>query len=218
MFTFPQKVKNVKVYPFTDVAGFGPTVEPVLINGVGTYYVGSLMTCIGYSLDLGSADHQSPLYVHDKYYAVCEREDGSTFTTSHMFCTEKGSTPKFGLRKCLGKPDGPGDDMVENLSVPPFNVLTPLTDVTVSQLFPAPAIGQVTLISGATGNIIATKVGAPHLMGVEVLNGMRSNQLRLGSSRIIITGKLPDGSIYSTSNLTCVSIANPAIFFKTFPD
>jgi hypothetical protein len=218
MFTIPQKVKNVSVYPYIDVIGHGPQVEPVLANGVGTYTFSSFGTCLYLGLDLSSADHKSQLFVHDKYYAVCEREsDGSTFTTNFMFCSQKGSTPEFSLNKCLGKPDGPGDDMVENISVPAFNVLTPLTNVTVSQLLPGPVIGQTTLISGASGHIIATQVGAPHLMGVEVQGGMRSDQLRLGMGRIIITGLLPNGRTHTVANYTCASIADPAIFFMTFP-
>jgi hypothetical protein len=217
MVTIPVKVKNVSVYPYIDVIGHGPVVEPVLTNGTGLYVFGTFMTCSGYSLDLGSADQQSPLYVHDKYYATYEDEQGRTATTGAMFCTEKGPAPKFSMSKCLPMPIHQGDDMVEHLSVPPFNVLTPLTDVTVSQLFPAPAIGQISLITGATGNIIATQFGTPHLMGVEVKGGMRSDQLRLGMGRIIITGKLPSGKLYTATHETCVSIGDPAVFFRTFP-
>jgi hypothetical protein len=217
MSTVLQKVHNVSVYPYLDLIGHGSIVEPVLTHGVGTYTLNSFSTCRFHSLDLSSADHKSRLFVHDRYHAVCEREDGSTFTTSYLFCTQKGSTPEFSLSKCLPLPIHPGDDRIENISVPPFNVLTPLTDVTVSQLFPGQAIGQITLISGASGHIIAMQVGAPHLMGVEVQGGMRSDQLRLGMGRIIITGKLPNGNVHTVSHYTCASIADPAIFFMTFP-
>lgn len=212
-----QKVHNVSVYPYLDAIGQGKVVAPVLTNGVGIYSFSFLGTCLCHSLELSSAHHKSRLFVHDRYYAVCEREDGSIFPTSYMLCTQKGSTPEFGLSKYLVKPDSPGDDMAENISAPPFNLLTPLTDVTVSQLFPAPDIGQLPLISGASGHIIATQVGAPHLMGVEVQGGMRSDQLRLGMGRIIITGLLPNGRTHTVANYTCASIADPAIFFMTFP-
>lgn len=213
----PVKVKNVSVYPYLGVS-IGPAVEPILTGASGTYSVGTLGMSVYYNLDLSGGKAVGELGIHMQYIAQGQYEDGSPFISVWMYCLDNSSKPRFGRTVYMQAEEAaPG---VENspgaLSVPPYVVLAPLTEVTVSQLFPPPAIGQIVLIQKAKGNIIATKTGTPHEMGVEVSGGKRSGALHTGMSRIIISGKTKDGHLYTASGLTCVSAADPAIFFKLF--
>jgi len=212
----PVKVKNVSVYPYTGIGPVGPVVLPVIEGASGTYSVGTLGLSIFYNLDISGGKQKGTLQVHDRYIAMGEYEDGSSFTTVWMYCLEADKTPRFGRTVTVG---ATASDQAEAqpLSVPPYIILAPLTDITVSQLFPPPAIGQIVLIQGGKGNIIGTRVGTPHLMGVEVSGGNRSTQLHAGMTNIIITGKTKDGHIYTASHQTCISAADPAIFLRTFP-
>jgi hypothetical protein len=213
----PVKVKNVSIYPYLGVS-IGPVAEPVLTGASGTYSIGTLGTSVFYNLDLSGGKSTGELGIHMQYIAQGQYEDGSPFISVWMYCLDNSSKPRFGRTVYMqSEMSAPG---VENspgaLSVPPYIALAALTEVTVSQLFPAPAIGQTTLIKNAKGNIIATKTGTPHEMGVEVSGGKRVGALHNGMSRIIISGKTKDGHMYTTSGLTCVNSADPAVFFKLF--
>lgn len=213
----PVKVKNVDIFPYLGVS-IGPAVEPVLKGASGTYSIGTLGTSVFYNLDLSGGKPVGELGIHMQYIARGQYEDGSPFISVWMYCLDNSSKPRFGRTVYLQSEMGaPGAEIAPGaLSVPPYIVLAPLTEVTVSQLFPPPAIGQIVLIQKAKGNIIATKTGTPHEMGVEVTGGKRTGALHQGMSRIIISGKTKEGHSYTASGLTCVDAGDPAIFFKLF--
>lgn len=215
----PQKVKNVSVYPYIHWpagGGVGPVIPPVITGASGTYAIGTLMTNIFYNLNLVNAVANPPMEVHGKYWAIGEYENGGSFRTPMMHCLENGVNPEFGQTVNMLKH---GVDVAEptDLSVPPYGKLTPLKNVTVTYIAPAPIILQETLITDASGYIIYTKVGTPHLMGVEVDGGKRNGGLRVGLKDITITGTTPDGQRITRSNLTCVEAGDPAVFLQTFP-
>lgn len=213
----PVKVKNVSIYPYLGVS-IGPVVEPVLTGASGTYSVGTLGMSVFYNLDLSGGKATGEIGIHKQYIAQGQYDDGSPFISVWMYCLDNGSKPRFGRTVYLqNEMSAPGAETSPGaLSVPPYIVLAPLTEVTVSQLFPPPAIGQITLIEKAKGNIIATKVGTPHEMGVEVTGGKRTGKLHNGMGRIIISGKTKEGHMYTAESLTCVSAADTAVFFKLF--
>jgi hypothetical protein len=212
----PVKVKNVKVFPYIGGGGVGPVVEPIITGAAGTYSVGTLGLYVFYNLNLTGGKQTSSPQVHGQYYATGEYENGSAFATVWMYCTETGKAPQFGRTvSMVGSADAEAD--TQALGVPDYFKLGPLTDITVSQLFPPPAIGQLLLIQGGKGNIIATRVGTPHLMGVEVAGGKRSGQLHVGMKNIIITGKNKEGNLLTFTNETCVAAGDPAVFFRLFP-
>ena len=212
----PVKVKNVNVYEYIPNQ---PIVIPVITGASGTYSVGTLLTNVFYNLDLtNGGTRERPLVVHGKYYATGETESGEKFTTPWMYCTNDSNQPEFGRTMKLAASTADAS----NVSLPMgdesgFIKLGPLTDITVSQLFPPPAFGQRTLITNGSGYIIATKIGTPHEMGVQVDSGDRLGQIIAGSKRIIITGTTQDGHRFSQIGLTVVSGGQPAIFLKEFP-
>lgn len=212
----PVKVKNVNVYAYFPNQ---PLIEEVITGASGTYSVGTLLTNVFYNLDLtNGGTRKNPLVVHGKYYATGETESGEKFTTPWMYCTNNSDQPEFGRTIQLAASTAD----TSNVSLPMgdesgFIKLGPLTDITVSQLFPPPAIGQRTLITNGSGYIIATKIGTPHEMGVQVDSGDRLGQIIAGSKRIIITGTTQDGHRFSQIGLTVVSGGQPAIFLKEFP-
>lgn len=211
----PQKVKNVNVYPYIDWkgGGVGPVILPVIEGASGTYAVGTLITSVFYNLDLKSATQITPLKVHQRYVAIGQTEDGTSFTTPWMFCTNAGDNPEFGRTIRLLKPEL---DAVNTEVLPEYITLGPLTDITVTQSFPPPAIGEVLLIENASGNIIATRTGTPHEMGVEVRGGDRVGTLKTGLRNIMISGKNKDGRTVTMGNLTCLNPNDPAIFLHQF--
>ena len=212
----PVKVKNVTVYAYFPNQ---PLIEEVITGASGTYSVGTLLTSVFYNLDLtNGGTRKNPLVVHGKYYATGETESGEKFTTPWMYCTNNSDQPEFGRTIKLAASNADA----ANVSLPMgdesgFIKLGPLTDITVSQEFPPPAIGQRTLITNGNGYIIATKIGTPHEMGVQVDSGDRLGQIVVGSKGVIITGTTQDGRRFSQVGLTVVSGGQPAIFLKEFP-
>ncbi|WP_298904296.1 hypothetical protein [uncultured Psychroserpens sp.] len=213
----PVKVKNVSVFAYFNPNE--PLSEVILTGASGVYSVGTLMTSIFYNLDLTDEGRkENPLNVHSQYYATGETESGDKFTTPWMYCLDNSNQPKFGRTKTLvaSSADSHVDEATVNES--DYIKLGALTDITVSQLFPPPAIGQRLLIENGSGNIIATRVGTPHEMGVQVDSGRRIGEISSGMKRIIISGKTKDGDRFSQTGYTAVSGGDPAIFIKQFPN
>lgn len=214
----PVKVKNVNIYAY-----FNPTepLQELVIEGAtGTYSVGTLTTNIFYNLDLNDDGKRvNPLNVHGRYYATFETMDGKKVTTVWMFCLDNSDTPRFGrtIRLLHSNDDDAHAATPAIVDQSDYIILTPLHDITVSQLFPPPAIGQRTLIENGTGNIIGTRIGTPHLMGVAVDNGDVVGKFTPGMKRIIITGRTDKGELISRTDLTVISNGKPAIFLRTFP-
>ncbi|MDR7209102.1 hypothetical protein [Flavobacterium piscis] len=211
MQAIPVKVKNVNVYPYIDWNGGG--VGPVIEGASGTYAVGTLLMSVFYNLDLDLQTQKPKLGIHQRYVAIGETEDGTPFTTPWMYCTNNGSQPEFGRTITLNKKDSVA---INAGSIPPYITLGPLTDITVTQSFPPPAIGEILLIENGAGNVIATRTGTPHEMGIEVTEGNRLGKLVTGMKNIMITGKNKDGKTVTMGNLTCLDPNEPALFLRQF--
>ncbi len=217
MIGIPVKVKNVSIYPYLGIGPIGPVVEPVLTGASGTYSIGTLITSVFYNLNLTGGKTTGKLGVHQKYIAMGEYEDGGMFTTVWMYCTEADTTPEFGRTiNMIGQGNEEAGVADAAISIPKYIKLGPLTNITATLFFPSPAIGQMTLIENGVGNIIGTKVGTPHEMGVEVISGTRVNRLSAGMHNIMITGKTKDGQTYTLGNTTVVGAGEPAVFLKLF--
>lgn len=217
MQAIPVKVKNVNVYPYVDWSGggVGPVILPVVEGASGSYAVGTLIMSAFYNLDLDSVEQSSQLVMHQRYVAMGETEDGTPFTTLWMYCTNTGNQPQFGRTIRMSQQDSETINM-DGAVLPAYITLGALTDITVSQLFPPPAIGELMLIENGSGNVIATKTGTPHEMGVEVIGGERFGTLRAGMKNIMITGKNKEGKTFTMGNLTCLSPKEPALFLQEF--
>ncbi|MEX1368721.1 MAG: hypothetical protein AB1Z98_36675 [Nannocystaceae bacterium] len=72
-------------------------VQPVFVDGTGTYSVGTLTTHIFYNLDLdsGTAQHGG-VHAGNKCYAIAQGPDGKTIDTPWMACTRGGDAPQLG--------------------------------------------------------------------------------------------------------------------------
>lgn len=215
MQAIPVKVKNITLYAY--FSPIEPLTEVVLSGASGTYAVGTLMMSSFYNLDITNEGKQeNPLAVHSKYYAVGETEDGSKFTTPWMYCLDNSKQPKFGRTITYGPTNTAETLGVSGSDASGYITLGALTDITVSQLFPGHATGQTTLIENGTGNIIATKYGTPHLMGVQVDHGDVVTPFSPDMKNIIISGKTEKGEVFSQTGYTAVSNGKPAIFLKEF--
>lgn len=213
----PVKVKNVTVFLNTDPRQ--TIVVEILSGASGTYTVGTLFTNIFYNLDLTDGGKRTnPLDVHSQYYATGETESGDKFTTPWMYCLDNSNEPKFGRTQTLTATSSASSMAVPVVNESDYIKLGSLTDITVSQLFPPPAIGQRTLIKNGSGYIIATRIGTPHEMGVQVDSGKRVGQFSPGMKHIIISGKTKDGHTFSQIRCTVVSSGDPAIFIRQFPN
>jgi hypothetical protein len=224
MTQFPSKVKNVSVYQYIDWpehGGIGPVLLPLLTGAEGTYYIGSLITSIFYNLDLSGGKllpENGTIEVHGRYTATGQFEDGSPFSTPVWeYCLEAGASPRFGrtLTNKLSADSVPGESGSLALSVPAYGVGAPLTDITVSYSTLLDPI-VVKLIENASGNIIYSLAGTPHIMGVRVDGGKRTGKLNKGMQNILITGKNKEGHLYTVVNETCFDNGDPAIFFRVF--
>ena len=211
----PIKVVNVKVY-----AHFPPTQplsELILEGASGTYSVGTLTTNVFYNLNLANEGQRvNPLVVHSKYYAVCETESGDTFTTPWMYCTNNSSQPQFGRTVSLGQHTDAMNARVTPVNESEFIKLGPLTNIVVSQPFPSPEPGQITLLVNGTGYLISTKVGTPHEMGVQVDDGEMISPIRQGMTNIMVSGTTQDGHRITQMGDTVVSAGKPLILLHQF--
>ena len=213
----PTKVKNVTVYRYFNPNE--PLSEVISTGGSGTYSVGTLGLSVFYNLDLNSVGtEKNPLTPHGKYYATFETEFGHHVTTSPwLYCLDASKQPKFGrtVRMLATDANDNGVHAVEGQNYD-FITLGALTDITVSQSFPSPAIGERLLITNGKGNIICTRTGTPHEMGVQVDSGDRFGAFIEGSKNIMITGKTKDGSNFSQSGYTVISGGRIAVFLQEF--
>lgn len=214
MFPNAVKVKNVDVYPYENLPGgaVAPAPTKVIEGASGVYSVGTLFTNVMYNLNLSGGKEVTPPVVHKSYFAIGETEDGTPFTSHWVYCLQAGPEPEFGLT--INAYYVPFHYVPGSYSTPPYFPIAPLTDITVSQLFVPPAIGQKLLIAGGTGNIIATRTGTPHELGVEVTSGDRVSALTVGLRGILITGKTADGNLISFNSLTCINAEDPAVFLR----
>jgi hypothetical protein len=210
----PVKVKNVTIYQY--FRPDEPLTEVILSEGIGTYSVGTLGLNSFYNLTLDNeGTMKGKLSVHGKYYATFDAGSGHLTTTPWMFCLNDSNNPEFG--RTIGMVSTDKNDVGVNVANElSFITLGPLTDITVSQLFPSPAIGQRTLITNGTGNIIATKLGTPHEMGVQVDTGDWFGTILAGSKNIIISGKTKNGHTFSQTGYTVITGGKPAIFLQEF--
>lgn len=212
----PIKVKNVTIYVYFNP--LEPLTEVVLTGASGVYAVGTLGLSSYYNLTLDNKGTETnPLNVHGKYYATGETESGDKFTTPWMHCTDNAEKPEFGRTiKMINQSHNANDPGVSIADESGFITLGSLSNITVTEQFPPPAIGQRTLITNGTGNIIATRLGTPHEMGVQVDSGDRAGQLMAGSKYIMISGKTEKGETFSQFGYTIISGGKPAVFLKEF--
>ncbi|ARV05287.1 hypothetical protein BTO04_00635 [Polaribacter sp. SA4-10] len=210
----PIKVKNVTIYQYFNP--LEPLTEVILTDGTGTYSLGTLGLNAFYNLTLDNEGKvTNPLNVHVKYYATFETESGHISTTPWMYCLDNSDNPEFGRTIHMVAADT-NDIGVNVANESGFITLGALTNITVSQFFPPPAIGQRTLITNGTGNIIATKLGTPHEMGVQVDTGDWFGTILAGSKNIMISGKTKNGDTFSQTGYTVITGGKPAIFLKEF--
>jgi hypothetical protein len=210
----PIKVKNVTIYQYFNP--LEPLTEVILTDGTGNYSLGTLGLNAFYNLTLDNEGKvTNPLNVHGKYYATFETESGHISTTPWMYCLDNSDNPEFGRTIHMVAADTT-DIGVNVANESGFITLGALTNITVSQFFPPPAIGQRTLITNGTGNIIATKLGTPHEMGVQVDTGDWFGTILAGSKNIMISGKTKNGDTFSQTGYTVITGGKPAIFLKEF--
>ena len=230
----PTPVTNVTVWPWIDWpqhGGLGPVIMPVITGAGGSYSVGSLLTHVFYTLDLTDVTPAYPLKLGGRYHATVECDDGTILNTTWMTCTMAGDSPVFDRTVTTGQDPGasPTDapstvperqvsTLPPTTSVDQLIMLTPLTDMTVWQVFQPPAIGSMELLSGADGHYTSTRVGTPHLMGFTVDHSADASRLHVGMRRIGVSGKRRDnGALVSMENLTCENAGDPAILLQAFP-
>jgi hypothetical protein len=216
----PVKVKNVSVFAYFDPTM--PLSEEILSGASGTYSVGTLIRSAFYNLDLDDeGKKENPLKIHGKYYAQGETESGDKFQTPWMYCLDNSDQPQFGRTITFGDPENEALNGVDfDVNPSQFIELSPLTNITVTQQFPPPAIGETLLIENGKGHVIATKTGTPHEMGVEVSSGDRVGKIAPGMKNIMVSGKihLANGEVrtYVLSRLTAISGGEPAVFLQEF--
>ena len=172
-----------------------------------------MLTSVFYNLDLEGGERPGDLVIHGRYTAVGLDEQGHWFSTPWMYCLDNGVKPSFGRTQTISLSPQSAVNDIGPCHVPAYIDLGPLSDITVTQPFPPPAIGQIPLIDNGVGEQIATKVGTPHMPGVIVKGGDRQNELHCGMSGIMISGKNKDGQIISFNDMTCVSV-EPATFIR----
>ncbi len=220
----PQAVTEVSVYPYIDWppnSGLGPVILPVIEGATGTYQVSTLITNVFYNLDLTNATLKAPLHLGGKYTATFTMA-GSPTNTTWMYCTDASVNAKFGRTVSM---TGPAADVVH--AAPPeisadtdenqLIQLAPVDDLSVSQPFgPPPIVGTRLVIQDASGHLVATRTGTPHLTGFSIADP--DGKFEVGMKNLTASGKNAEtGQLTALSNLTCVSVGTTAVLLQTFP-
>ncbi len=211
-------IKNVTVCAYFNP--LEPLEEVVITGASGTYSVGTLTVNVFYNLNLTSVDKLlEKLTVHGRYFATWENSDGSIFTSPWMYCTDNSKAPKFGRTVTLFDSKGETQNLgliSGSIDSTKYIKLSSLNDITVSQFYSGSAIGSKVLIENGKGNIIATKIGTPHLMGVDITEGTKVGSLIVGMKDIAISGKTDKGESYTQTGLTVVSLGEDVVLIKEF--
>jgi hypothetical protein len=218
MQAIPTPVKNVNLYPYLDVGPVGPAVQPVIVNATGTYSVGTLTTWAYYNLGLKGGEHKGKLVKGDKYIARAETEDGKFFETHWMYCMTTGEKPTFGASvNMIGGHAMMGSPAPKSDEEDPYIVLAELEDLNGYGELPPPAVGSFSFVTNGTGQLIATRVGTPHLMGIRIKSGL-DMPLRVGEIATSISGrKVGDDQRVSYSNLKVVSTGDEPVLLQNWP-
>lgn len=183
MIPIPVPVTQVSIYPYIPQAPI--RVLPVLVNGAGTYSVGTLTTNIFYNLDLTSGTQENGgVHAGLKYYAVFKDANGNETTTTWMTCLQGGPAPRFGRTiSMLGNTSNDGG----NDASPDIAYQIHLSGIDVDMAVPPTEPLLVPLIRD--GNGIATFAGLlpGGTWSVAVSGGDRTNPLRNGM-RVTVRG------------------------------
>lgn len=185
MIPIPVPVTQVSIYPYIPQAPI--RVLPVLVNGAGTYSVGTLTTNIFYNLDLTSGTQENGgVHAGLKYYAMFKDANGNETTTTWMTCLQGGPTPRFGRTvSMLGPHSHEAEADVAAHADIAYQIH--LKEIDVDMAIPPTEPLIVPLIRGGTG--IATFAGLlpGGTWSVAVSGGERSNPLRNGM-RVTVRG------------------------------
>ncbi len=221
---FPLKLTNVSVFPYfiwPKDGGIGPVMMPLLTGGEGEYEIKILGGNFYYNAEVwGGKLHPDAgrIVLHGKYIITGIDKDNKRVDLPWEFCTEAGNDKfNFGRTISLGKQANSSDTDAGTepltLSVPRYGILGSLTDINASIFGDLDPL-VIPLIENGKGNVIYTKVGTPHLMGIRVDSGTIVNKLRQGMSNITISGKTADGKLYSVTHQMCYTTEFPVIFFS----
>ena len=203
----PRPVTNVSVYPY--LPNIPIVVQPVFVDGKGTFSAGSLGTHLFYNLDLSSGEPKhGGVVAGNQYYATYTDADGNPQQTPWMQAQQGGDAPKFGRTiTALGGPQtsaAPTPDIAYQLH---------LVDVTVSLAHDPREPIEIPLIEGAKAIASFAGLLPGGAWSVSVSGGTRPNPLAVGMT-VTISGKLANsGKGYAIpAVLSCTNDGDPATF------
>ena len=218
----PVPVTDVTVWPHYDWpahGGRGPVVLPVIENASGTYTVSTLVTDVFYNLELDPTKPSEPLHAGGMYTASFTA-NGKQLSTPWMYCTSADEAAEFGRTvHVVGSPSEASASVQEGVDGQHLLDLAPLKDITVSQPFKPPAVGSRLILEAERGELVATTIGAPHLMGIAIdTDGVNPSRLQLGMGGLLVTAaNATTGKLESMANLTCRQVGGTAILLQSFP-
>ena len=227
MRTFPiyrQRVKNIKVYPYIAEppgGGPGPVVFPIISDAEGiltTTYIGVRIQ--RFTLEIDTPVKPGILGIDGTYQFSAELEDGSEVNIPWLVCENNGVFPLFtrlivaGYENLTGESKAADKALALNTSPSDYIDFGPLTDISIIKPFGGIAIGFEVLVENGTGELIGTRIGTPHLMGVRVDSGVVA-KLKTCDKGLIVRAKFKDKVIHYR-DFAVIDPGDPAIFLQDF--
>lgn len=216
------KVTDVDICPYIDWDprwGIGPVVLPVVTGGHGTYVIDASGVGVGYELDItgGTIEHPpiGKLMVGGTYVARMTDEDGNPVSSPPITCTSEDALGQTFAAFQVTNGTGPAV-AAESVDAGDLIILEPLTDMG-GIMSDEPGELVMSLFTNGTGNVVATRAGTPHLMGVRVDQAEWTNRVGVGTHQITVSGRRRDGKPVVYTNLTVVATEPDTIFLQHFP-
>lgn len=216
------KVTDVDIYPYFHWDphwGIGPVILPVVTRAHGTYVVDPSGVGVSFMLDITGGTIEDPpigkLVVGGAYVAKMTGADGKAIVSPTLTCT--GEDPVGQTFAGFQATTGTGPAVApQTADASDLIVLEPLTDMG-GTMSDEPGELVMELFKNGTGNVVATRVGTPHLMGVRVEHADWGNPVAVGAHQITVAGRKSDGERVVFTNLTVVATEPDAVFLQHFP-
>ncbi|GEM_PF-788518 len=219
------KVKNVNVYPYLPDpigGGPGPVVFPVIEGAEGVLtltWLGVRIQIV--SLEIEGGTRHGELYHKGNYQFAALNEEGQPENIPWLVCQNVGPRPIFSRTIGSYQLPGGGSDKQEVLSdhfTPAqgdYIDLGPLTAISVIKPFGKFMPGFEILVENGTGELIGTRTGTPHLMGVRIDTGIVGH-FEPGQTGLCFQAKTQSGRHVYYNDLEVVSPDNPVILMQKF--
>lgn len=206
-----QSLTDVELFPY--YADIPLEVPPYLSAGEAEYVRGTVNGLVYEGLKVSKSTAHEELQTGATYVALGRDGQGTQVQTHWMYCTQTAPIPTLAISQNHGTPGvfGPAPHLDRSL----FVTLEPLGDIMgVSSYLPS-HLDVFEFKLGASGDLISTAFGAPHVMGIRINDPFLPPHFLTGARRLTITARSRrTRQSIGLTDLICVQSSDPAVFLQ----